>query len=346
MTTMVPRRPGGRLLRITPHLIEAAAFATLGLLAFSTLSSAYNRLLLANALVNVLLALGLSLTLRTGRVSLAQATLAGVGAYVSAWLSVNTSMNLLVTVVIGTLAAGLVGVFIGVLSLRLAGFYFVVATLAFSEVFTVVVGAWQDVTGGLNGIVGVLRFDPVPGFDFSFAGGYSGYVLLLLLVVVGAYLLVAAMTGRNRIGRRITAVGDDDLIATSLGVNPSLWRTIAFGTGALIAGLGGSIQVSYLGVAAPSTYNLTASVLVLAMVFLGGKRSLPGAVLGAVALTYIPEWARFGPQSQLLITGVFFIAIAFFLPDGLIPTIGRLARYIRRVFSGATHRQGSEVGRG
>jgi len=324
-TVQATRRTSG----IVPHLAEAGALMVVGLAAYFILTSAYDRLILSNALVNVLLALGLALTLRTGRISLAQATLAGVGAYVSAWLSVNTTMSLFMTVVLGTLAAGVIGLLIGMLGLRLAGFYFVIATLAFSQVFTVVVGAWQNVTGGLNGIVGVLRFNSVPGFDFSFSGGYSGYVLLLLIVVVLAYVVTALMTGRNKVGRRLIAVGDNDLIATSVGVHPALWRTVAFAVGSLIAGLAGSIQASYLGVAAPSTYNLNASVLVLAMVFLGGKRSLPGVVIGAVALTYIPEWARFGPQSQLLISGAFFVVIAFLLPNGLIPTAGRIIRRVR-----------------
>lgn len=282
----------------------------------------YDQLVFSNALVNVLLALGLLLTLRAGRISLAQASLAGVGGYVSAYVAVNTQLNLVLTLVVGATLAGIVGAAIGLLALRLQGFYFVIATLAFSQIFTIVVGAWTSVTGGLNGITGIPRLGTTSGgtFDFTFQGGYTGYSLLLLLAVALSVLGVGLAMGRNRFGRAVTAVGDDDVLAAALGASITRWRVTAFVVGALMAGFAGAVQASYLGGAAPTTYNINASVLVLAMVYLGGSRSLMGAVVGAFALTYIPEWLRFGDQTQLIFTGAFFIFIAFVLPKGLLPT--------------------------
>lgn len=309
-------------LRLLAEIVLLTVVAWLGI---ELLSSNYQRLLLCNALVNIMLALGLFLTLRSGRLSLAQATLAGVGGYVGAYLATHTLMSLALTIVLGGISAAVVGAILGSLALRLAGFYFVIATLAFAQVFTILVGGWQSVTGGLNGIVGIPRLDNVAiggaTLDFTYAGAYSGYALLLTALGVASYLLVRQMTGPTPIGRKISAVGHDDILASSLGVPITRWRVIAFTTGALIAGVAGAVQASYLGLAAPSTYNLDASVLILAMVFLGGRASLPGVVVGAVMLTYVPEYLRFGEQTQLIYTGVLFVAIAFILPTGLVPTI-------------------------
>lgn len=295
------------------------------------LAPGYDQLIFANALVNVVLALGLLLTLRAGRISLAQASLAGVGGYASAYVAVHSQLNLMLTLVIGALGAGVVGAVIGALALRLQGFYFVIATLAFSQIFTIVVGSWQSVTGGLNGIVGIPRLGEASGgsFDFSFAGGYIGYSLLLLITVSICLVVVGLAMRSNRFGRAVTAVGEDDVLAAALGAGVTRWRVLAFVIGAVMAGFAGAVQASYLGAAAPSTYNIDASVLVLAMVYLGGSRSLLGAVVGAFALTYIPEWLRFGDQTQLLFTGLFFVFIAFVLPNGLLPTIGQLWRRVR-----------------
>ena len=310
--------------------IQAAALLALGYALWWILLPGYDHLIFANALVNTILALGLLLTLRAGRLSLAQASLAGVGGYVSAYIAVHSQVNLLLTLILGALVAGVVGALVGILALRLHGFYFVIATLAFSQIFTIVTGAWQSVTGGLNGIIGIPRLSTTPGgtFDFSFAGGYTGYSLLLLAAAAICFVIVGLATGKNRVGRAISAVGEDDTLAAALGAGVTRWRVAAFVVGSLMAGFAGAVQASYLGAAAPTTYNINASVLVLAMVYLGGSRSLPGAVVGAFALTYIPEWLRFGDQTQLLFTGLFFIFIAFALPKGLLPTLTIVWRHV------------------
>ncbi len=325
-------------------VVQAVLLLLLGYAMWWLLSPGYDHLIFANALVNTVLALGLLLTLRAGRLSLAQASLAGVGGYVSAYIAVHSQLNLLLTLLMGAVAAAIVGAVVGFLALRLQGFYFVIATLAFSQTFTIVTGAWQSVTGGLNGIIGIPRLSTVTGvglFDFSFGGGYTGYSLLLLVAVAVCFVTVGLAVGRNRVGRAITAVGEDDTLAAALGAGVTRWRMAAFVVGSLMAGFAGAVQASYLGAAAPTTYNINASVLVLAMVFLGGSRSLPGAVVGAFALTYIPEWLRFGDQTQLLFTGLFFVFIAFALPKGLLPTIAALWRRIVRSRGRSTTSEGT-----
>lgn len=329
-------------------IVQVALMLVLWLVLWSSLPGGYDQLMLSNSLTNVMLALGLFLILRAGRMSLAQATLSGVGAYVAAYLDVNLHVNPLVALIPAALAAALVGGLVGLLALRLEGFYFVIATLALSQLFIVVVDSWQSVTGGSNGIFGVPRLSSSTGglFDFSWGGGYMGYALLLLILSTVSYAVVGILTGKTGVGRTITAIGADEVLASSLGVAVTKWRIVAFMVGSLIAGLAGAVQASYLGLAAPSTYSLYESVLVVAMVFLGGRNSLVGVVLGAFALTYIPQWFNFGAQTQLVFLGGFFVVITVLLPGGLVPSVGAATRrvlYRRKALNDAVSRLSKEV---
>lgn len=293
--------------------------------------SSYDRLVLSGVLVNVVLALSLILVTEAGRISLAQASLAGVGAYFSGYLALTLSWNPFVAIVIGAVAATVAGVVIGGLALRLQGFYFAVASIAFSQIFLIVVSGWQSVTGGLAGLTGIPSLPNWSiaglhmhyGFSIDLAGYYGTALALVVLTLVVVYLL----TGKTSVGRRIRAVGVDDVLARSVGVSAAFWRTFAFSIGAFLAGLAGGLQASFLGGAAPSSYDTFSSVIILAMVFIGGRRSVPGAVVGALILTVVPEILRFsGGQAELIFDGVLFLAVAFVFPTGLVPTVSRLSR--------------------
>lgn len=316
------------------YAAELAVLAAAGVIAYVSLTSGYERLVMCTALINVILALSLAITLETGRISLAQASLAGVGAYASGWLALNTSLGLWITLLMGAVVAGLAGALLAGLAMRLIGFYFIIATLAFSEIFGIVVSGWSSGTGGLDGLNGI---PPLPDvaigsmkLSYSSDQSLTGYFFTLLLILLAVFLLARCLTGSTRIGRRIRAVGDDDVLARSVGVRVTAWRSIAFIVASIVAGLAGGLQASLLGGASPSTYGLFPSVFVLAMVFTGGRRSLAGAVVGAILLTVIPEMLKFGTQTQLIYTGVFFLLVAFALPRGLVPSIVWLVHSRRR----------------
>lgn len=326
------RRKDGAGLRRSA--IEWLLIVGLAVLAYYVFTSGYQRLVASTALVNAILALSLLLTSFTNRLSLAQAALAGIGAYASGYLAVSKGLDPVLAIVVGALLATVFGTLLGLLALRLRGFYFAIATIAFAEIFSVVVSGWTSVTGGLGGLNGIpsLPDFSIGGFNvvYSFDQALTGYYFTLLVVTAVVLAIVYAVTGDTRVGRKIRAVGDDEVLAQSVGVAATRWRTLAFSLGALLAGIGGGLQASLLGGAAPSSYDTFTSVMVLAMVFIGGRRSVPGAVVGAVLLTVVAEGLKMAASWQLVFYGAFFLAAAFFFPNGIVPSIGALvARVVR-----------------
>lgn len=327
-------RQGGGQRWHSDVLINLVLVISAGAVAFFVFTSSYQHLILATVLVNIILALSLAMVTVTGRISIAQASLAGVGAYVSGYLALNSGVNPVVALVIGALATMIVGAAIGVLAFRLEGFYFAVATIAFSQIFIVVVSGWTSVTGGLSGLNGIpplpnlslLGLNITYGFDITF-NGYYGTLLVLMGI---SLIIVYTFTGNTKIGRRVRAVGDDEVLSESIGVSTTFWRAVAFAVGSMLAGLAGGLQASFLAGAAPSSYDTFTSVTILAMVFTGGRRSVLGGVVGAVLLTVVPEALRFsGGQSELIFYGSLFIIVAFFFPEGIIPTSAQFFRSIR-----------------
>ncbi len=330
----MPTGPSGQHSRgrsiLPASLWQGLVIICCAVLAYELFTSGYDRLIACTTLVNIVLALSLGLATQTNRISLAQAALAGVGAYTSAYLALQHGVNPWLAIVAGAIVAVIIGLGLGLLALRLRGFYFAIATLAFSEIFAVVVSGWTNVTGGLGGLTGLPPLTTLPlGFttlNYSFDIELTAYYWTLLALVVVALIIAYLFTGSSRIGRRVRAVGDDEVLAASVGVASTLWRTTAFATGALLAGLAGGFNASLLGGTAPSSYDTFTSVSILAMVFIGGRRSVSGAVVGAVILTVVPEALKFSADLQLLFFGAFFLISAFVFPNGIVPTLGDLVR--------------------
>lgn len=324
-----------RLRRVVSWLYEPGSVLILGLLASIIFDDGYGRLILSIVLVNVLLALSLAMTLETGRLSLAQGALAGVGAFASAWFVLNTPASPALSIFLGCAVAGVAGLLVAALAARLSGFYFVVATLAFAQIFTVLVSGWSAVTGGIGGLTGIPPFNDVNigpvNVSFGFDPLRTSYVAVLLMVVVVTLVVCRALTHGSRPGRRIRAVGDDEVLARSLGISAAFWRTVAFGVGGVIAGLAGGLQASLTGGVSPSSYSLLVGVLILAMVYTGGRRSLLGAVAGAAILTLAQELSRFGDQTQLILTGLLLVVIALVLPYGLAGLTRRVLTVVGRI---------------
>ena len=256
----------------------------------------------------------------------------GVGAYVAALVAgagVTTSDVVLpfgVAMLLGACAAAVFGVIIGAPTLRLRGDYLAIVTLAFGEIFQIVVNNWDSVTRGPNGLsriphlaLGRLDFgepQQVLGFRLPHFANYY----FLALLVLGAVVLVFSRLNDSRIGRAWVAIREDETAAAAMGVNTVRLKLLAFGIGAFLAGTAGTVNSHFGTQVSPEQYSFLDSIMLLAAVILGGMGTVPGALIGSTALILLPEKLRDFQDRRLLIFGLALILMMRFRPEGIVPS--------------------------
>jgi branched-chain amino acid transport system permease protein len=244
------------------------------------------------------------IVLRSGTFSVATAGLVSIGAYTSGILTVKYGVHPAISVVASTFVGTFVAVLLSVPLARLKGVYQAIASLAFVQIVEAFVLYFEDYTGGALGLNGVPRVA-------------NTWILLLALAVV-VYVLWAL--NRSGIGRAYEAMRQDEAVATSLGVNLTWYRALAFALSGAIAGLFGSLDAFHIYSLAPEHYGFGFLVAVLSYVVLGGRRSVIGPIVGAVFLVSLPEIARPLAENRLAVYGILLILTVAYMPQGLADT--------------------------
>jgi branched-chain amino acid transport system permease protein len=316
--------------------------------------------ILALALLYVLLALGLNIVVGyAGLLDLGYVAFYAVGAYMYALLAsphlmenfpwvkamfpsgLHTPIWLVIPLAAGL--AAIAGVLLGTPVLKLRGDYLAIVTLGFGEIIRVFLNNLEQPVNITNGPRGLDRIDSMNLFGFSFGKGVElagvklpsvtlYYYLFLLLVV--ASVLICHRLETSRIGRAWMAIREDEIAAKAMGINTRNMKLLAFGMGATFGGVSGSMFAAFQGFVSPESFSLMESVMIVAMVVLGGIGHLPGVILGAVMLAALPEVLRYvaGPLQhatggrldasilrQLLIA-LAMISIMLLRPRGLWPS--------------------------
>lgn len=266
---------------------------------FSDFWSTYSTLVFTVG-VHMLLALSIWLTLSCGLLSLANAAFMGIGAYVSALLTLNAGWSFPAVLLAGGVAPALVALVIGAPVLRLSGVYLAMATLAFGEVVRITV-LNLDITGGPEGLNGI----PLATEGWHIA-------LLLLLAFYGL-----ARLRRSKVGRAFEAIKEDEIAARLMGINVNRYKLLAFVLGGFIAGIAGALNAHFTFFISPREYGFEPAVDILTMAVLGGTGSLVGPALGAGILTLLPELLRFLHDFRSLVNGAVLVLVVLFLPKGI-----------------------------
>lgn len=261
--------------------------------------STYNTLVYSIG-VYALLALSIWLTLACGLLSLANAAFMGIGAYVSALLSLNASWPFAAVLVAAGVAPALVALLIGIPTLRLSGVYLAMATLAFGEVVRITV-LNLDITGGPEGLNGIPQ---------STQGWHI--VAILAFVVYGL-----ARMQRSRVGRAFESIREDEVAASLMGIDVARYKLFAFVLGAALAGVAGGLNAHFTFFISPREYGFENAVDILTMAVLGGTGSLIGPMLGAAILTLLPELLRFLHEFRGIFNGIVLVLVVLFLPKGI-----------------------------
>jgi branched-chain amino acid transport system permease protein len=255
----------------------------------------------------------------TGQLSLGHAAFFGIGAYTSALLTLRLERSFWPALAAAVVLAGAAGWLIGRLALKLRGAYFVLVTISFAGVISLVSVNWIELTNGPLGLPGV----PAPELGpWSFRTKTAYYYLVL--AAVGLSYLVCRRLVRSRIGRALVALRENEPLAESVGVDVTHYLVLAAVVSAAMAGLGGSLYAHYTRFVSPEVFLFTYTVTMVIMVVAGGKGTLAGPLVGALLFTVLPEALRAAAswQWQMLAYGVLLVLLVFFLPRGIVPRLG------------------------
>ncbi|MDD3313545.1 branched-chain amino acid ABC transporter permease [Pseudodesulfovibrio sp.] len=274
-----------------------------------------------SVLIYICLGLGLNVVVGlAGLLDLGYIAFYGVGAYTYALLSLNFGFSFWLCLPIAGLLAAIAGCIIGYPTLRMRGDYLAIVTLGFGEIVRLILNNWMALTNGPNGILGIPRPE-LFGFDFrSLASLY--YVILAIAVVT---VLSVYRLNYSRIGRAWEAIREDETAAELMGVNTFLLKLLAYAMGATFAGFAGAFFAARMRFVGPESFSFLESAMVLSMVVLGGMGSIPGVILGVLALVALPEVFREFELYRMLVFGGVMTLMMLVRPAGIWPAkrVGR-----------------------
>ena len=285
-------------------------------------------------LVGLYILMGMGLNLEVGLAGLLDlgfVAFFAVGAYTTAILTADSphalasytaipSLSYWAAMPIAVLASIVVGVLFGIPVLGVRGDYLAVATMGLGEIVRVVVQS--DMAAPLlGGAQGILQIPKPRIGGHELADPVQLFYLTLAASAIAAYF--AWRLENSRLGRAWMAVRDDEDVAQALGINLVKVKLLAYGLGAAFAGLAGSIFAVMLTSVYPSSFQLLVSINVLALIIVGGMGSLPGVMVGALALVGLPELLREFGEFRFLFYGAALIIMMRVRPEGLWPSATR-----------------------
>jgi branched-chain amino acid transport system permease protein len=305
--------------RFSPFLAWAAV--AIALLVPAVARDGYVVQLLNIAMLNAIVVVGLNfITGWTGQVNFGQAAFYGLGAYTTAIVT-KAGGPWIATPFLSALVVIAASLILGLPTLRLRTHYLTMVTIGFGEIVRLIIVHWEPVTGGTSG----LRAIPgISVFGFTLEGQIQHYYLIVALL--GLSMLIAARIRHASLGRAMIATKDSEIAAEQSGIDTVRIKLLAFMIGAVYAGLAGCIYASSIRFVSPDSFSGAQAILLMTMLIVGGMGSIVGCVIGALALTILPETVRFLGQWYLVLYGLGVIAVIVLAPGGLAATAGLIRR--------------------
>lgn len=276
------------------------------------------------ALIFLLPAHGLNLLVGyTGMLSLAQAAFFGLGAYVSALMSIHLGTSFPINILGAILFSALVAVPLGIPALRLRETSFVMCTLGFVIISQAIAKNWIGVTRGDMGLNNIDK--PLIGFGgqgWTASNPVQTYYLALVIAALATWVFWLIV--RSPAGRNLVAIRENETLAESLGVPTWHYRLAAFVIAAGFGGAGGSLYVHYISVASPLMFQTLYTTTLLVIVLGGGAGSISGVIFGAFLFVALSEGLRVAPELRMIAYGLCLLILVFRFPRGFAPFLQRV----------------------
>ncbi|MFI0349574.1 branched-chain amino acid ABC transporter permease [Actinomadura sp. 9N407] len=281
--------------------------------------------------IYILLALGLNVVVgMAGLLDLGYVAFYAVGGYTIGIFGVRYGWSFWEILVLAILLSALSGVVLGGPTLRLRGDYLAIVTLGFGEIVKKTANN-SDFVNGPRGIQGIPRPPDLSDFEifgvqplkYEFLDSRPYYYLLVFFIVVT--IIFVKRLEHSRVGRSWAAIREDEDAAELMGVPTFRFKLAAFAIGAAIGGSGGVVFATKQTSINPENFVFLLSALILASVVLGGSGNMPGVMLGAFVVAWLPERLRLSDDYRMLLFGAALVAMMVFRPEGLWPSRQRKA---------------------
>lgn len=239
-----------------------------------------------------------------GQISMGHVAFYGIGAYVSAMLSMRAQFPFLLCLLCAFALSAVAGLIIGIPSLRMQGGYLAIISIGFAEIVRLTLLNWKSFTNGAKGLLNIPR-PSIFGYTIS-SVTQTFYFFLFFLVV--AYAALSNLIS-SKFGRNLKAIKSDDIAAEAMGIHVYRSKVTAYVISASIAGVAGSLYAHYMMFISPYSFTSDVSTSILSMVVLGGLGNMYGALIAAIVLTVLPETLRSLESYRMLIYGVLLVTI-------------------------------------
>ena len=280
-------------------------------LALPFVASDYWVFMLASVWTAAVVILGMNFTIQhTGLVSLGQAAVSAVGAYVAVILAMQHGVPLILAVALGGVAAGVVGLVLALAAVRVKGPYFSILTIIFAWSIPEILNLTTGITGGYNGM-----FATQPTFG-PFTANATMYYFAFFVLLLGVW--VVGNLERSTIGRALQIIKLSPKVASSCGINAVLMQSLGVTVGNVLAGIGGGLFAYLTGAISPSSFDFTQSAYYLIGSIVGGLASPVGAILGAAVVTVVPQILAGASYYAGVLLGLVLVVSLTFLPQGLV----------------------------
>ena len=288
---MIPRMIAGQLVPITAYIVMAISL---------------------NLVVGI-----------AGDLSLGHAGFMSVGAYTGIVTAValesvvpSDPIRLAISIVVGAIAAAILGFLIGIPVLRLSGDYLAIVTLGFGEIIRLVLENWTSVTKGSFGLSNLSR-PSLFGMEMGVTEA-TNYIYYIVLAAVVVTIIVVGRLKNSRIGLALQALREDEIACEAMGIDLTKVKLSAFALGSCWAGFAGVIFAAKTTFINPASFTFMESAMVLSMVVLGGMGSVLGVTIAAAILVLAPEYLRAFSEYRMLLFGAVMVIMMIYRPQGLI----------------------------
>ena len=281
--------------------------------------------------IYTIIVIGLNLLMGyAGQISLGHAGFFGIGAYCSGLLNVKLGFSPWIAAIAAIIITAGIAYVIGIPTLKLRGHYLAMATLGFGEVIFVILLKLDWLTGNPDGLPGIQPFS-IWRMQFSSKFATGQYFLAWTVVLI--VLIISMNITNSRVGRAFRAIHGSEMAAGGMGVDIARYKIQVFVLSAVYAAIAGCLYAHFRQFIAASSFQLHTSIRLVTMVVAGGMGNIWGAVLGALLLTWLPEWLTWVEEYDIMVYGLCLMSVMIFIPGGLVGLPGHFVRLAVKIMS-------------
>lgn len=315
-------------------------FAEMGILKTSHVT------IIGGTLIYAIAALGLNILLGySGLITLGTAGFMGLASYISAYVTINMKLPFEAALILAVLVPTLIGVLVGLVSLKIEGIYLAIATLCVSEILR---KTFEEFDFFTNGFSGKQAGFPVLFGSINLNRTTTYYLIVFILIII---MLLTYNLINGQLGRALNAMRGSEAASQAMGVNLLKYRLVAFALATIYASVAGVLYVHFIRYTYPSIWSLKLSLDFLAMIVIGGLRSIYGTVLGAFIVFAVPDLflkqIPYVNQMSYVLNGILIIVVILFYPNGAVGIGSDIKTWVEKFLKrGQKHDSGEDASTG